>query len=285
MAFFHKTVMRRTLLGVMLALSLNASAAQPTWLISTLNNIRRAIAVAGKAKTAGRVALALGKCSKALPDEEIEHLARIASKPNGVKELNKILGAANFIGKYGDDAGHLVLQDTYLRIAVQNGHISKQMASEILNHLGGTPGLTSLLSKINSSNISLSKGHMFELATALSTQKRGFTTISLGQKFSDGIKKAETDLDVFSWRDGKKFALECKAYSGNVPEIMVREDTESLLAFCRKVDGVMPVFCFESPPSAYIKDYLARKGVTCLAGTPDEIATKLDILSSVGKLK
>lgn len=283
MTIFHRMAVKESLLFIMLFLSLNVSAAQPVWVIKALNNIRRAIAVAQKTKTAGRMVIALGKCSNSLPDEEIGRLARVASKPDGIKELNKILGQANFIGRYGDDVGHMVLQDTYLRIAIRNGRLSERAASEVLNHLGGTPGLTSLLSKINSSNFSLAKGHLRELQIALTAQRRGFTPISLGQKFADGIKGADTDLDVFLRRNGRNYAIESKAYSGIVPDTMVRADTESLISFCQNIGETTPVFCFETPPSIFTKDFLTRKGVKCLVGTPDEIIAKLDILSNIGK--
>ncbi len=267
--------------GMFLLLSLSAMAVQPLWVIRAANNIRRAVTVAKRAKTAGQLVVALGKCSNSLPDEEVGRLARIASRPNGLKELNQLLGRANFIGRYGDEAGHLILQDTYLRIAIKNGRLTEKTASEVFARLQGTPGLTSLLSKINSSNFSQAKGHMRELEIALSAQRRGFTTISLGQKFADGVKKGDTDLDVFLRKNGRNFAIESKAYSGVVPDTMVKADAESLITFCRTIGGTTPVFCFETPPSGFTRHFLAEKGVKCLVGTPEEIMAKLDVLSNI----
>ena len=256
-------------------------AAPPVWIVNAMNNIRRACIVAKNANRVSKIAVSLGKCANALPDDEIAGFAKIAAKPNGLKELNQILGKANFIGKYGDEAGHILLQDTYLRIAIKNGRLSPQMASEALERLGGTPGLTSLLSKVNSSSFSQAKGHLRELEIALSAQKRGFTPISLGQKFADGLKKGDTDLDVFIRRNGINFAIESKAYSGIVPDTMVKADAESLVAFCKEIKNTIPVFCFETPPSPAAQYFLSQRGVKCIVGTSDEIIAKLDIISTI----
>ena len=261
----------------------NVMAAQPIWVVKNLNHIRRSIVIAKRAKTAGKVAVSLGKCAHALPEAEINRLAKIAAKPQGIKELNQALGKLKLPMKYGSEAGQILLQDTYLRIALRNDHLSPQKASEILKHLGGTPGLTSLLKKINSSNLALRKGHMRELEIALNARKRGFDAVSLGQKFADGLKKGDTDLDVLLRRDGINFAIESKAYSSIVPDTMVKADAESLAVFCREVGNTIPVFCFESPPSKTAERFLLQKGIKCLVGTPEEITAKLDLISSLNK--
>ena len=269
-------------LGIVAGLiAFEALEAQPMWVIQALNNVRRAAQVASKAKHGAKIALALGKCHKALPETEIEKLARIAAKKNGLKEVGQILGEMNFVTRYGDEAGHLILQDTYLRIAVRNGHLSREVATSTLNHLRGTPGLTALLRKINSVNPSQVKGHLRELEIALSTKKRGFETISLGQKFADGLKGGDTDLDVFVRRGRVNFAIESKAYSGAVPDSMARADAKSLAAFCKDVKDTIPVFCFENEPGAFTKAFLKRNNIKCLWGDPEAIAAKLDLLSSI----
>lgn len=267
---------------LLLCCSINSTAApQPVWIVKTLNNIRRATVAASKAAKAGKVIAAVGKCAHALPDEEIDDLARIAAKPNGLKEVGQILGAANYIGKYGDDAGDLILQDAYLRIAIKNGKISASKADDVVKGLAGTPGLTTLLRKINSTSYSQAKGHMQELEIALQAQKRGFQPVSLGQKFADGLKHADTDLDVLIRRGSKNFAIESKAYAGFVPDDMVKADAESLLVFCNEIGQTTPVFCFESEPSTLAREFLKSRGITCLVGTAEEIAAKLDILSAI----
>ena len=271
------------LVGILiLCCSINSTAApQLVWIVKTLNNIRRATVAASNAAKAGKVIAAVGKCAHALPDEEIDDLARIAAKPNGLHEVGQILGAVNYYEKYGDDAAELILQDTYLRIAIKNGKISPSMANDVMKGLAETPGLRSLLVKINSSSYSQAKGHMRELEIALQAQKRGFQPVSLGQKFADGIKHADTDLDVLIRRGSKNFAIESKAYAGFVPDDMVKADAESLLVFCKEIGQTTPVFCFESEPSILAREFLKNRGIKCLVGTAEEIAAKLDILSAI----
>jgi hypothetical protein len=266
---------------LLLFLTINLQAFQPVTLVKTANNIRKAVSVSSKTISIGKTALQLGKCANAIPEKEIAKLAQIATKPNGLKEVNKILGKANYIGKFGSKAGNIILQDTYLRIAVKNGRLSSKAATTALNNFHKTPGFRSLLSKIKSSSFSQAKGHLRELEIALSAKQRGFSTVEFGRKFADGIKKANTDLDVLLSRNGKMFAIESKAYAGTVKDAMVKADAQSLLAFCKSHKGTTPVFCFETPPSRYAGKYLLKNKIRCIVGTPDEIATKLDILSTL----
>lgn len=269
------------LFGIVLFAAAAAADAAPAWVIQTANNLRRAARAASIGKAGLRGAAALGKCRHALPDTEIARLADIASRKGGVKEVGQILGKMDLPGKYGEKAGHLILQDTFLRIAVKNGHLTKTLADDALKHLSGTPGLTSLLRKINSVSPSQVKGHLRELEIALCTRERGFKTVSLGQKFADGIKGADTDLDILLRRGGKNFAVESKAYSGVIPDSMAKADAKSLAAFCKKVKNTVPVFCFEKEPSKFTRWYLKKHKITYLCGTPQEIAAKLDFVSPI----
>ena len=262
-------------------LSVTFADAAPIWVVQTANNLRRAARVAIAAKTGAQSAVVLGKCSNALPDDEIARLADIASRKGGVQEVGNILGKMELPLKYGEKTGHLILQDTYLRIAVQNGHLSKEVAANALKHLNGTPGLTSLLRKINSVSPSQVKGHLRELEIALHARQRGFQTVSLGQKFADGVKGSDTDLDVLLCRNGKNFAIESKAYSGTIPDAMARADAQSLAAFCKKIKNTVPVFCFEKAPSKFTQAYLKRHNIQFIHGTPQELAAKLDIIASI----
>ena len=262
-------------------LTVTFADAAPIWVVQTTNNLRRAARVAIAAKTGTQSAVVLGKCSNALPDDEIARLADIASRKGGVQEVGNILGKMELPLKYGEKTGHLILQDTYLRIAVQNGHLSTEVAANALKHLHGTPGLTSLLRKINSVSPSQVKGHLRELEIALNARQRGFQTVSLGQKFADGVKGSDTDLDVLLCRNGKNFAIESKAYSGFIPDSMARADAQSLAAFCKKIKNTVPVFCFENEPSQFTQAYLKMNNIQFIHGTPQELAAKLDIIASI----
>ena len=159
--------------------------------------------------------------------------------------------------------------------------VAEEVAANALKHLQGTPGLTSLLRKINSVSPSQVKGHLRELEIALNARQRGFQTVSLGQKFADGVKGSDTDLDVLLCRNGKNFAIESKAYSGMIPDAMARADAQSLAAFCKKIKNTVPVFCFENVPSKFTQAYLKRHNIQFIHGTPQELAVKLDIIASI----
>lgn len=257
--------------------------AAPTWVITAANNLRRAVSAAQKAKNGVKVAVALGKCQHALSEAQIDDLAKAAARPDGLKAVGETLGKMNLIGKYGDELGHIVLQDAYLRIAVRNGKITQEVAADVAKHMSGTPGMTALIRKINSVNSAVTKGHLRELEIGLSANKRGFKVVSFGQKFSDGLKKGETDLDVFITNGSgtRNFAIESKAYTGAVPNDMIRADAESLLVFCKEVENTTPVFCFQTPPAEFMLKWLEKKGVKAIVGTPEEIAAKLDVLAAL----
>ena len=253
------------------------SAVQPGWVVLALNNIRRAV-TAGKA--AAETALILGKCEHALSETEIDKFAAIAKNKGGVKEVAKLMGDMKLPLKYGAEAGELILQDAFLRIAVKNGNISRELATDALKHLYGTPGLTGLFRKINSVSPAQVKGHLRELELAVTAKKKGFQVISLGQKFADGKKGGDTDLDLFLMRDGIKYAIESKAYAGMIPDSMARADAQSLTVFCKKIKKTVPVFCFEKEPSKFTQWYLDSKDIKYFCGSSEEIITKLDLISS-----
>lgn len=273
--------MREGLLFIFLTIVFACHAASPTWVVTALNNLRRATQTALKAKSGIKAAVALGKCQHALSEAQVDDMARLASRPNGLEQVGKALGEMNLIGKYGDDVGHLILQDAYLRIAVKNGRLTSEVASATLKQIGGTPGLTALLRKINSVNPAVVKGHLRELEIGLRASERNFEVVSFGQKFADGLKRGNTDLDVFLRRGAKNYAVESKAYSGTVPNDMVRADAESLLVFCKEIGDTVPVFCFETMPSKFSLRWLSEKGVKAIVGTPEEVAAKLDVMSTI----
>ena len=275
-----RIVMRSCVLLTVFILAVAGYAASPTWVVSSLNNLRRAARVANAAKNGVKVAVAIGKCEHALSEAQIDDLAKIASRPKGLEAVGQTLGKMNLIQKYGDDVGHLILQDAYLRIAVRNGKISSELANSTLKNLSGTPGLTALLRKINTVDSHMAKGHLRELEIGIRASERDFKAVSFGQKFSDGLKRGDTDLDVFLTRGGKNYAIESKAYSGYVPNDMIRADAESLLAFSKEVSNTTPVFCFETAPSEFSLKWLSAKGVKVITGNAEEIASKLDVLSS-----
>lgn len=225
----------------------------------------------------------LGKSARALPEQEISRLATMSSHKKGLSEVGEELAKLKLPLRYGDEAGDLILQDTYLRIGVKNGRFSQKVADETfeLAQTSKPQGLRALIRKINSTCDAQSKGHLRELQIALSAKKRHFEPISFGEHFYDGLKKAPTDLDVLLQRGGKRYAIESKAYAGSVPNDMVMRDADSLLAYCKDKPNTIPVFCFETAPSQLSQELLRSKGIRCLIGDADDIAGLLDLLGPI----
>ena len=260
-----------------------SAAPSPVWVMKTakyVRNVSRAIKVSGKSQKL----LRLGRFAEALPERRIDELSRMAKEAGGIKKVGQILGKENFIRKYGEELGRAILDDAYLRIAVKNGKISGSFAREVFEKLSSVPGLTSLVKKINSPSLSASKGHLRELELGLAAVKRGNRVVSFGEHFSDGHKLSDTDLDVLLNINGKLFAVESKAYAGNVPSAMIKADAESLLHFVstmkrEKHISVRPAFVFLSPQSKNVEKLLKQCKIDCFAGSPEEICAILDQVS------
>ena len=219
----------------------------------------------------GKVAKSLHRVAGALPKSEITKLAEMAKTPGGLKSVGEILSK----GKYADD----VLENAYIRIAIENKVIKEEFGEQVFKNFSGTDGFRTILRKINIANPATAKGHLQELQIANEASKNGFKVVSFGLKYSDEIKKAETDMDILLLKENKLFAIESKAYTGNVPMDMVRADTESLLAFSSARKDCVPVFSFLNKPPRLAQKYLQSKNVNLLYGTPEEIALKLEHLA------
>ncbi len=275
---------RLLILSLLLPLALSPAQALPapslantaTRLIDYLEDVFIKVKPKPKAPHLKAPVLKPGSCEHALPQSEIDELAELACKPGGITEVGKRLGAKQLVNSLGD-AGELVLQDTYLRIALKNGRINPKLAQETMEMATKVKpeGLTGLLSKINANGLSKSKGHLRELEIGLSAHKHGFQVVRFGERFNDGLKKADTDLDILLRQGKKQFAVESKAYTNTVPHDTVAGDVQSLLAYCKGKPDTVPLFCFETPPSALSLRYLKDNKVKCIIGSPDDIATKL----------
>lgn len=223
---------------------------------------------------------ALNTVEHALPESQIDDLVKLSQKPNGWKQVREELGKMNLIGKYGEKAGTLVLEDAYLRIAVKNGVIPLEKAVEV-QKLSGVKGLQSLLSKLNPLNQSVLKGRLQELEIGLECQKKGYQVIEFGRYFADGIKHGDTDLDLLVKINNKLVAIESKAYDSNISLNVVAGDIESLLVFCSELESeAMPVFCFKNKPSELVQKMLEKKEIECLFGTPKELVHLLDVFTA-----
>lgn len=208
------------------------------------------------------------QAGKVLPKSQIDDLAKLAHSPG---ELGKAVGRLNL-----DEVARV---DTFLRVAITNGVIKH--ADELpIRQMTNTKGLASLLSKVNSSNLSQAKGHIKELQIGVACKKRGGKVLEFGRKFGDDIKKGDTDLDVFVEMNGKKFAIESKAYASEIPTDMVRADIKSLKHFCTEIEkGTKPIFCFDVAPPDIVQRVLRSENIPFLTGTGEEICSKLALLA------
>jgi hypothetical protein len=223
----------------------------------------------------------ISKSSKALPDDEIIRFAKLASEANGTKRVGQTLGKLNLPND--------VLEDIYMRIAIQQHKMSRKEAEAMFTRLTGTQGFRTTLGKVIGNNPAGTAGHLNELRIADNATMHGFKVSGIGQKFVDGIKKAPTDIDIVLKKGNKTFAVEAKNYSSTTKISMVkyRADLDTLVQY-RKVnssDNVVPVFSFTHQPSPqHIKmlQYEAdKRGVQFIVGSPEEQIIQLKLLSEI----
>lgn len=144
---------------------------------------------------------------QALPEGEIVRLAGLGSKVGGTKDIGKYLGALKLPGP--------VLEDTYLRIAMEQGTITRVEAEGMMARLYDVPGFRSTLSKIVGASDVKTKGHLHELKLSDSAAEHGFKVEGIGASFRDVNKAGVTDIDVILTRNGKTVAIEAKDYSSS----------------------------------------------------------------------
>lgn len=165
-------------------------------------------------------ALHLGRVANSLADSKITELARLT-----VKEAGKKIGALHLSVE--------ALEDTYLRILIQQGKMSAEKATNLWKKLHNTDGFVTTLRKVSSMNTAQVSGHLFELNLAQEAAKNGFEVLGIGKKFRDPAKKALTDLDVLIRKGGKNYLIEAKSYTdtklSSLPHF--RADMDSLGAF------------------------------------------------------
>ncbi len=196
----------------------------------------------------------------------------LATKPAGVKRVGEKLGKLNLSND--------ILEDTWMRIAVHQGKITRTDAQEMFERLSGVPGFGATLRKICGSNTSGTTGHLNELVIAQTAVKHGFEARAIGMKFNDPAKSAETDIDVVLGHHGTIFAIEAKKYSTrSLPMDSFRADMDTLVEFRKsnEISGngrVIPVFSMSQVPQGFnhrILEHEARKrDVQLVIGTPEE---------------
>ncbi|MBV5330756.1 MAG: hypothetical protein JZU65_24505 [Chlorobium sp.] len=249
-------------------------------------NVVRANAIVELGNVATKVAIKslkpLGKVDGALPDSKIKDLVSQINKAGDIKKVGKIIGEMNLSKE--------VLEDTFMRILIMQNKISKKEAEEIFTHLRGVEGFTSAMSKAAGVSAAKTSGHLNELRIATGASKNGFEVVAIGQKFTDGLKKGTTDLDIILKKKGRTFVIEAKDYDANTPINMdyFRADMDTLVAFKKQHPNTIPVFTITNPPANAAKKKLLekeaeRRGVQLVYGNADEIILQVNHLSEVLK--
>lgn len=230
---------------------------------------------------------ALGPLSKkgmVLAEDEIIKLARMIRGPGDVTKVKKIIGEM----KLSSEA----IEDTYVRIAIQRGNLRREEAETMFKNLRGVDGFSSTMSKILGVGSGMNRGHLNELRIASAAADRGFKVEGIGIKYSDGIKKSPTDLDILISKNGKKFPIEAKDYDDiNLTSLSntMRPDMDSLVAYRRMAsspNAVHPVFTVTHQPSdpsvlKLMQREASKRGIELVYGSPDEQLIQLEQLLKI----
>lgn len=231
-------------------------------------------------KTASKISV-IYKSPKAVSEQDIVRLSKLSTEVKGTKKVGKELGKLNLSNRQ--------LEDTYLRIAIHKGIITREKAMEMYSYLGGTPGFRTTVRKITGNSEAVTKGHLNELDIALAARKAGFKVNEIGYKFKDGLKKSLTDIDVIVSKGSKNFAIEAKEYSSTsrIPLDRFRADLDSLVAYKKsQKDNITLIFSITNKNTnekygRALQREAERKGVQLIYGSPHEQIHKINILSEI----
>jgi hypothetical protein len=233
-------------------------------------------------KPAASVIATFLKHQKALPDDEIIKLSNIAKQPGGTKVVGKELGKLNLSKD--------TLEDTYMRIVVNQSTISREEAEGMFSRLRGTPGFRSTLSKIIGASDVKTSGHLYELRIADKATQYGFKAKGIGIQFDDGIKQGVTDVDVLLEIKGKPIAIEAKDYLSTtpIPLIKFRSDFISLSQYAKQhlPSKVITVFSISNKPNDALSlrslEHEAQKnGVQLIFGNPEQQIIQIKQLQEI----
>ncbi len=230
----------------------------------------------------------LGKLVDGIEDDILEEMAKQlkSMKPGSLEEVGKTLGKILNNPGLTPKARDLILNDAYLRLAQKVGRISAEEADDAFRLLKDADGLHALVRKCCSMNPSQAAGHLFEFRQALSFEKKGFNVLGVGIKYSDGLKAAQTDLDLLVRKGDRLFLVESKHYTTGLgaPDV-IRADADSLInlkAFLGTELGgstkITPIFTFVSEPSKLLAKQLQAKGIPYFVGESDELVAALAAL-------
>lgn len=222
------------------------------------------------------------KFDNAVADSEIVRLSTIAKQPGGTKIVGKELGKLRLPND--------VLEDTYLRIAIYHGKLSRPEAEGMLQRLRSTPGFRSTLSKVIGASEVKTSGHLNELRIADNASQHGFQVKGIGVRFDDGMKHGETDIDVLLSRGKSRIAIEAKDYlpSTEIPIDKFRSDFISLAQYSKQQAPLRVITVFSltnKPHDELILRRLAKEatknGVELIVGSPEQQIIQINQLQRI----
>lgn len=220
---------------------------------------------------ATKVVATLIRHPNAISPTEIKQLSELGKKTGGTKEIGKMLGTKNLPS--------VVLEDAYMRIAIQQNKVTRVEAEGMMSRLSGAPGFRSTIRKIVGNSDVKTTGHLHELRIADNAVLKGYKVKGIGHTFDDGKKLSPTDIDVLLVKNGRTIAVEAKNYlsSTYIPMDKFRADMNTLVEFSRrdKSGSVIKVFSVTNRPvdSAAWKTLnleAERRGVQLIEGSPGQ---------------
>jgi len=223
------------------------------------------------AKAAAMVIKPLIKHPQSLPENEIVRFAQLGRQTGGTKLIGQELSTLRLPSA--------VLEDTYMRIAIQQSKIQRAEAEGMIGRLNGVPGFQSTLSKIVGNSDIKTSGHLNELRIADHAAQRGYEVRGIGMPFIDANKGAPTDIDVLLQRRGKVIAIEAKDYlpTTSIPLDKFRADMVTLKEYAKHhgTERVVKVFSMTHQPNDELSKRLLdkeafRHGVELIYGAPEE---------------
>jgi hypothetical protein len=209
-------------------------------------------------------------------DDEIVEWASTSARAGGTNTVGQALGSRQLSRE--------VLEDTYLRMVVQQGRIERAEAEAMFARLSGTPGFQETLRKVSGANEKMTVGHRNELRIALAARQQGLEVRGIGTRFDDGLKKGTTDLDVVLGNGRRTVVVEAKAYGAEeeIPLDRFRADMATLNAYARMhpEERVVPVFTLTAVPAdpnvwRQFQIAAANHSVEPIVGTPVEQAMQI----------
>lgn len=215
----------------------------------------------------------------AFPASRIEELAQIASKPGGTKLIGEELGRMNLPTE--------IIEDTFARILVVQGHIQKEEAERWMRRLSGVDGFRAAMRKSMGASEANTIGHVNEIRIADKASQANFNVHGIGVPFKDPYKKGTTDIDILLERRGRLIAIEAKDYPANasIPMDGFRADMLSLAEYriANPNQAVVAVFAMTNKPSnpdtwKLLQAAANQHKVEILVGSPEELLHQIPLL-------